>query len=69
MPMRAFVRDVFEPTRYNVATAAAVAGLLLVAYVVYPHRIVQYATWLVVFTIWMVWFVYAGVDYFYDLGS
>jgi len=67
--MREFLRDLFKPTRYNVATAAAVACLLAVAYVVYPHRILQYATWLVVFTIWMVWFVYAGVDYVYDLDS
>jgi hypothetical protein len=67
--MRALLADVFAPTTYNVAAAVVVAGLLLVAYVVYPHRILQYAAWLVVFTVWMVWFVYVGVDRVYDIGS
>jgi len=67
--MREFLRELFQPTRYNVATAVVVVGLLLFAYVVYPNQILQYGVWLVVFTVWMVWFVWAGVDYFYDLDS
>ena len=67
--MRELLRDVFEPNRRNVATAGVVVGLLVVAYVIVPHRLVQYGAWLVIFTIWMVWFVYAGVDYVYGIDS
>jgi hypothetical protein len=74
--MRELLGDVFEPDRYNVATAAVVVGLLVFAYVLAPpelvvgsvalsRQIVQYGVWLVVFTIWMAWFVYVGVDYVY----
>lgn len=67
--MRELLADVFAPNRHNVATAVGVAALLFVVYVVYPHRILQYGAWLVVFTVWMVWFVYAGVDYVYGVGN
>lgn len=67
--MRELLATAFEPNRYNLATGAAVAGLLLVAYVVYPHHILQYGVWLAIFTIWMAWFVYVGVDYVYDVDS
>ena len=78
--MREFLGDVFEPDRYNVATATVVTGLLVFAYVLAPRelvvgsvvlsrQLVQYAVWLVVFTIWMVWFVYVGVDYVYGTDS
>ena len=78
--MRELLRDVFEPDRYNVATAVVVVGLLVFAYVLAPRelvvgsvvlsrQLVQYAVWLVVFTIWMVWFVYVGVDYVYGTDS
>lgn len=74
--MRELLRDVFEPNRYNVATAAVVVGLLVFAYVLAPRefvvgsvvlsrQLVQYGAWLVIFTVWMVWFVYVGVDYVY----
>ena len=67
--MRDLLGDVFEPTRYNVAIAVTVVGLLVVAYVLVPHPYVQYGAWLVIFTIWMVWFVYVGVDRIYGIGS
>jgi fatty acid desaturase len=67
--MRELLENVFRPNRRNVATAAAVVGLLVLAYVVVPHRLVQYGVWLVIFTVWMVWFVYAGVDYVYGIES
>jgi lipopolysaccharide export LptBFGC system permease protein LptF len=63
--MREFLGDVFEPNRYNVATAVVVVGLLVFAYVVVQRPLVQYSVWLVIFTIWMAWFIYVGVDYFY----
>jgi hypothetical protein len=53
--------------RQDWAAAAAVVGLLVVAYLVYPDPVVQYAAWLAVFTIWMAWFVYYGTKYFYDI--
>ena len=67
--MRDLLGDVFEPTRYNVAAAVTVVGLLVVAYALVPHPYVQYGAWLVIFTIWMVWFVYVGVDRIYGTGS
>ena len=67
--MRQLLRNVFRPNRRNVATGVSVAGLLVFAYVVYPDRYVQYGAWLVIFTVWMVWFVYAGVDYVYGIES
>lgn len=63
--MREFLREVFEPNRYNVATAVVVVGLLVFAYVLVPRPLVQYSVWLVIFTLWMAWFVYVGVDYVY----
>jgi hypothetical protein len=51
--------------RRDYLTAASVALLLVVAYVVYPDPLVQYGVWLVVFTIWMAWFVAFGVDWLY----
>lgn len=52
--------------------AAAVAGVvlvLIVAYVVVPHTVVQYGAWLVVFTIWMAWFVYFVTKWLYGVES
>jgi hypothetical protein len=67
--MREFLGEVFEPDRYNVAAAAVVAALLVFAYVLVPRPLVQYSVWLVIFTIWMAWFVYVGVDYVYGIGG
>jgi len=63
--MRELLGDVFEPNRYNVATAVVVVGLLVFAYLIVPRPLVQYSVWLVIFTIWMAWFVYVGVDHVY----
>lgn len=46
--------------RWTVLALVAVAGLLVVAYVVYPHWSTRYGAWLTVFAIWMVWFVIAA---------
>jgi hypothetical protein len=54
-----------SPSRLDYAAGASVLGLLVLAYVVYPHRILQYGVWLVVFTIWMAWFVFYGVKWIY----
>lgn len=67
--MRDLLADVFEPNRYNIGTLAFVAAVLLFAYVVYPRQIVQYAAWLVVFTVWMAWFIYVGVDRVYGIDT
>ncbi|MEF8852517.1 MAG: hypothetical protein V5A28_08875 [Haloarculaceae archaeon] len=67
--MRELLGEVFEPNRYNVATAVVVVGLLVAAYVVVRDPFVQYSVWLVVFTIWMAWFVYVGVDYVYGTDA
>jgi lipopolysaccharide export LptBFGC system permease protein LptF len=59
------MREGFRPKRRDIAAAGTVVALLVVAYVVVPHRLVQYGAWLVIFTIWMAWFVNAGVEYVY----
>ena len=63
--MRELLREVFEPNRWNVAAGGLVVVLLFVAYVLVPRPLVQYSAWLVIFTVWMAWFIYAGVDYMY----
>jgi Na+-transporting NADH:ubiquinone oxidoreductase subunit NqrB len=63
--MRELLREVFEPNRWNVAAGGLVVVLLFVAYVLVPQPLVQYSVWLVIFTVWMAWFIYVGVDYMY----
>jgi len=63
--MRELLREVFEPNRYNVSVGVFVVVLLVVAYGVVQDPFVQYSVWLVVFTVWMAWFIYVGVDYMY----
>jgi hypothetical protein len=48
------------------AAGASVLGVLVFAYVIYPHTLVQYGAWLTVFTIWMAWFVFYGVKWVYS---
>ena len=55
--------------RWDGAAAVSVLALLAFAYLIFPHRILQYAVWLVVFTIWMAWFVYFGTKYYYGPGG
>ena len=52
------------PNRRNLATLAVVTVLLVVAYVLVPHWSTRYGAWLVVFTIYMVWFVATFVQWF-----
>ena len=33
--------------------------------VVLPRQLVRYGVWLVIFTVWMAWFVYVGVEHVY----
>ncbi|MFB6104785.1 MAG: hypothetical protein ABEJ57_06860 [Halobacteriaceae archaeon] len=66
---RRYARVVFGPNRRNLATVAAVGALLFGAYVVLPAVSVapstlaglRYLVGLAVFSIWMAWFVAAGV--------
>jgi hypothetical protein len=55
--------DILTVNRRNVAALTMVTALLAGAYFVYPHPIVQYGTWLVIFTIWMSWFVFTGIKW------
>ena len=63
------MREVFARHRWHVATLAGVVSLLVVAYGIVPHRLVQYGAWLVIFTVWMAWFIYTGVDYIYGVEA
>lgn len=56
-----------RPDRWDAAAVGSALALLALAHLVYPHRIVQYGVWLVVFTIWMAWFVYYGTKWLYGL--
>ena len=46
---------------------ASAMVVLAFAYVVYPHQVIQFAAWGVVFCIWMVWFVYYGTRRYYGV--
>lgn len=56
-----------RPDRWDAAAVGSALALLALAYLVYPHRILQYAVWLAVFCIWMAWFVYYGARWLYGL--
>ena len=58
-----------RPDRWDAAAIGSALVLLVVAHLVYPQRIFQYAVWLVVFSIWMAWFVYYGTKWLYGLES
>lgn len=68
--VREYLVVVFGPNRRNVATLLVAGALVVTAYVVLPRSPVspdvragiRYAVWLVLFSIWMAWFVAAGVD-------
>lgn len=51
------------PNRRNVVTLGVVTVLLVAAYILVPHWSTTYGVWLVVFTIWMVWFVATFVQW------
>ena len=44
-------------------TALGVLALLAVTHLLVDDRLVQYAAYLIVFTVWMTWFVLAGVNF------
>ena len=54
----------FGPNRRNLTALGVVTALLVVAYFVVPHWSTRYGAWLVVFTIYMVWFVATFVQWF-----
>lgn len=41
--------------------------LLVVAYVVYPDPIVQFAVWTIILTVYMTWFCYFGVKWLWEI--
>ncbi|EMA43449.1 hypothetical protein [Halococcus saccharolyticus] len=49
--------------RRNLTALAAATAVLVSAYVLVSHPVVEYGAWLVVFTIWMLWFVLAAVEW------
>lgn len=51
------------PNRRNLITVGVVGALLVAAYLLVPHWSTRYGAWLVVFTIWMVWFVFTFVQW------
>ncbi|WP_115862328.1 hypothetical protein [Halorussus litoreus] len=57
------MREILGPNYRNLSALAVVIGLLGFAYVVAPHPLVQYGVWLVVFSVWMVWFVAAAREW------
>jgi hypothetical protein len=53
--------------RWDYAAGASVVALLVLAYLVVPNPVFQYAVWIAVFVIWMAWFVYFGTKYYYEV--
>jgi uncharacterized membrane protein (DUF4010 family) len=49
--------------RRDLSALGIVTALLAVVYLLVPHPVAQYGAWLVVFTIWMVWFVFTFVEW------
>ena len=52
-----------RPGTRDYAAVGAVVVALVVAYVLVPTPLVQYAAWLVVFSVWMGWFVLASGEF------
>lgn len=55
-----------QPDKYDLGAVAATVVLLVFAYVVYPSRIVQVSTWLVIFTIYVAWMAIAAYRWTFD---
>lgn len=53
----------FAANARNLATLVVVTLALAIGYVVYPNPGIQYAAWLVVFSVWMLWFVLNARDW------
>ncbi|MFW6153227.1 MAG: hypothetical protein ACOC42_02585 [Halobacteriota archaeon] len=56
------VVELLGPNRRNLITLAGLIALLAFTHIVYPHRILQYAAYLTIFSVWMAWFVVTFVD-------
>ena len=54
-----------RPGRLDALAIASVLALLVLAYALVPEPAVQYGVWLVIFSIWMLWFVSFGVRWLY----
>jgi hypothetical protein len=49
--------------RGTAVTALALVALLAAAHFVVPHWSTRYAAYLIAFTVWMAWFILAGVNF------
>ncbi|MDY6818461.1 MAG: hypothetical protein SVG88_07350 [Halobacteriales archaeon] len=52
---------IFAPTRWNLLGLPTVGLLLAIIAILISSPVIQYGLGLVVFSIWMAWFVLAGV--------
>ncbi len=60
----ASIEKVFPGGISGTALAAlGVGALLVVTHVVVPHWSTRYGAYLIAFTVWMAWFVLAGVNF------
>jgi len=59
----------FGPTRRNLAVFAVAVLLLAVTHLVVPHWSTRYGAYLVVFSLWMIWFVQRVVELIDDEGE
>jgi hypothetical protein len=50
------------PNRRNLAALAAVVGVLAFGHFVAPHWATRYGSYLVAFSVWMIWFVLVLVE-------
>lgn len=56
------IKAVLGPNRRNLAAITAVIVILLLGEVFVDQRVIRYAGYLAIFSIWMGWFVLAMVD-------
>jgi hypothetical protein len=56
------LRDVLGPTPRNLGTVALVVTVLVATHAI-PTWGLQYAGWLLVFSLWMTWFVLVVVEW------
>lgn len=52
------VRSAFGPNRRNLAVAGFLVAVLAFTHLVVPHWSTRYASYLLVFSVWMAWFVH-----------
>lgn len=57
------IKKLLRVYKWNVVTISMVLLLFLVTYFLVPDPLLRFGSYLVLFTLWMVWFVMTSVKY------